>query len=144
MIEETKVEYAKPIPLKTIDNAPYWDAADRHELVLQKCTSCNTYAHPPGPACAHCGSQELVWENRGTEISGTIYTYVVSYRPFLPGFENDMPLVIAVVELDELSEVKIIGNVLEATVEQIDIGTPVKMVWQDITEDRALPQWTLA
>ena len=85
-----------------------------------------------------------MWENRGTEISGTIYTYVVSYRPFLPGFENDMPLVIAVVELDELPEVKIIGNVLEATVEQIDIGTPVKMVWQDITEDRALPQWTLA
>lgn len=144
MIEETKVEYAKPIPLKTIDNAPYWDAADRHELVLQKCTSCNTYAHAGPGGCAHCGSQELVWENQGTDISGTIYTYVVSYRPFLPGFENDVPLVIAVVELDHLPDVKIIGNVLGATAEQLDIGTPVKMVWQDITEDRALPQWTLA
>jgi len=34
--------------------------------------------------------------------------------------------------------------VLETTAKQLDIGTPVKMVWQDITEDRALPQWTLA
>ena len=30
------MSYQKPIPVKTPDNQPYWDAADRHELVLQK------------------------------------------------------------------------------------------------------------
>ncbi|CAM5703123.1 hypothetical protein LSPH24S_01463 [Lysinibacillus sphaericus] len=39
--------YQKPIPLKTQDNQPYWDAADRHELMLQKCQTCHAYNHPP-------------------------------------------------------------------------------------------------
>ncbi|MGM9923079.1 MAG: Zn-ribbon domain-containing OB-fold protein [Bacillus sp. (in: firmicutes)] len=135
------MSYQKPIPLKNQDNAPYWDAADRHELVLQKCETCGEYSHPPGPACAKCGSTELSWESQGSEINGTVYSYVVSYRPFLPGFQDDLPLIIAVVELEKIPEVKLIGNVLECAPEDIAIGMPVKMVWQDITEDRALPQW---
>ncbi len=133
--------YQKPIPVKTQDNQPYWDAADRHELMLQKCETCHAYNHPPGPACAKCGSTELSWENQGTTITGKVYSYVVSYRPFLPGFQDDLPTIIVVIQLDHLQEVKIIGNLLECPPEDIKIGMPVKMIWQDITEDRALPQW---
>ena len=136
--------YQKPIPLKTQDNQPYWDAADRHELMLQKCQTCHAYNHPPGPACAKCGSTELNWESQGCHITGTIYSYVVSYRPFLPGFQDDLPTIIAVVQLDHLQAVKIIGNVLDCPPEVIKIGMPVKMIWQDITEDRGLPQWIQA
>ncbi|OCS85641.1 Zn-ribbon domain-containing OB-fold protein [Caryophanon tenue] len=143
MSEETKVKYEKPIPLKTLDNAPYWDAADRHELVLQKCTCCHTYNHPPGPACANCGDVALEWENQGSTISGHVYSYVVSYRPFLPGFQNDLPLVIAVIALDHLPDVKIMGNVLGGNADNVTIGTAVSMVWDDVTEDRAIPQWVL-
>ncbi|MEK5332946.1 MULTISPECIES: Zn-ribbon domain-containing OB-fold protein [unclassified Lysinibacillus] len=138
------MSYQKPIPLKTQDNQPYWDAADRHELVLQKCETCNSYNHPPGPACSKCGSTELSWESQGSAITGTIYSYVVSYRPFLPGFQDDLPTIIVVVQLDNLKEVKIIGNVLACPPEEVKIGMPVKMTWQDITEDRALPQWIQA
>jgi len=138
------MSYQKPIPLKTQDNQPYWDAADRHELVLQKCETCNSYNHPPGPACSKCGATELSWESQGSDITGTIYSYVVSYRPFLPGFQDDLPTIIVVVQLDKLNEVKIIGNVLACPPEEIKIGIPVKMTWQDITEDRALPQWIQA
>ena len=138
------MSYQKPIPLKTQDNQPYWDAADRHELVLQKCETCKSYNHPPGPACAKCGSTELSWESQGADITGTIYSYVVSYRPFLPGFQDDLPTIIAIVQLDKLQEVKIIGNVLTCPPEDMKIGMPVKMIWQDITEDRALPQWIQA
>lgn len=90
-----------------------------------------------------CGSQDIVWENQGSNIKGSVYTYIVSYRPFLPGFQDDLPLVIAVVELENLPEVKIIGNVLNATSKDITVGTQVKMIWVDITENRALPQWVL-
>ena len=136
--------YQKPIPLKNEDNHPYWDAADRHELVLQKCESCQTHLHPPGPACAKCGSTELSWENKGSDILGSVYSYIVSYRPFLPGFQDDLPHIIASIELADAREVKLIGNVLDCSPEDIEIGMPVKMIWQDITEERALPQWTKA
>ncbi|MGM9927757.1 MAG: Zn-ribbon domain-containing OB-fold protein [Bacillus sp. (in: firmicutes)] len=136
--------YQKPIPLKNQDNSPYWDAADRHELILQKCESCQEYAHPPGPACSKCGSTELSWENQGSEINGNVYSFVISHRPFLPGFQDDLPTIIAVVELEKIPQVKIIGNILECDPNDVKIGMPVRMIWQDITEERAIPQWIQA
>ncbi|MEK4029186.1 MULTISPECIES: Zn-ribbon domain-containing OB-fold protein [Bacillaceae] len=135
------MDYQKPIPLKNQDNHPYWDAADRHELMIQTCENCKHYSHPPGPACSKCGSTELSWENLGSEVNGTVYSFIVSYRPFLPGFQDDLPLVIAVVELEKAPQVKLIANVLNCSPEDVSIGMNVKMTWQDITEERALPQW---
>ncbi|WP_042356060.1 Zn-ribbon domain-containing OB-fold protein [Bacillus rubiinfantis] len=135
------MSYQKPIPLKNHDNHPYWDSADRHELSLQKCETCQEYAHPPGPSCAKCGGTELSWVNLGSDIKGTVYSYIVSYRPFLPGFQDDIPLITAIIELESVPNVRIIGNILDCKSEEIAIGLPVKMTWVDITEDRALPQW---
>lgn len=138
------MSYEKPIPLKTQDNRPYWDAADQHELVIQTCESCTEAIHPPGPSCPHCGSEDVGWQKLGSDIEGTVYSYIVSYRPFLPGFQNDIPHIIAQVELAQNPKVKIIGNILKCEPEDIKIGMPVKMIWEDITEDRALPQWIAA
>lgn len=135
------MEFQKPIPLKTIDNHPYWDAADRHELAVQKCETCSAYNHPPGPSCAKCGSEEVVWEKLGSEIEGSVYSYIVSYRPFLPGFQDDLPLIIAQVELNQYPEIKIMANILECGPEEVQIGMPVQMTWIDINEERAIPQW---
>ncbi|MDV6377087.1 OB-fold domain-containing protein [Sporosarcina sp. GW1-11] len=133
--------YQKPIPLKDQDNQPYWDAADKHQLALQKCDDCQAYAHPPGPSCAKCGSENVSWENFGDDIQATVYSYVVSYRPFLPGFQNELPTIIALAQLDDVPEVKIMGNILHCEEKELKIGLPIQMTWVDITEDRALPQW---
>lgn len=133
--------YEKPVPFKNEDNRPYWDAADRHELSVQRCNICEEYAHPPGPSCAHCGSTEMSWINLGNDVKAKIYSYVISYRPFLPGFQDDLPLIIAQAELEQAPEVKIMCNVLECKPEDIEIGMTVQMIWEDISEGRALPQW---
>lgn len=138
------MSYEKPIPLKTEDNHPYWDAADNYQLNLQKCNNCGKYANPPGPACANCGSQDVTWEEMGDDVQAKIYTYVISYRPFLPGFQDDLPLVIAQAQLNNALEVKIMCNLLECDAKDVYVGMPVKMIWQDITDDRALPQWAPA
>ncbi|CDQ40464.1 MULTISPECIES: Zn-ribbon domain-containing OB-fold protein [Virgibacillus] len=135
------MEFQKPIPLKNQDNSPYWDAADRHQLKIQKCNDCQAYAHPPGPTCAKCGGGRLSWIDFGDHVKATIYSYIVSYRPFLPGFQDDLPLVIAQASLEDVPSVRIMCNVLDCKPDDMHIGMPVKMVWDDITEDRALPQW---
>lgn len=135
------MDYQKPIPFKNQDNNPYWDAADRHELSLQKCDECKTYAMVPGPSCAKCGSADTRWVNLGSDITAKIYSYVISYRPFMPGFQDELPYIIAQAELDGVEDVRIMCNVLACKPEDIKIGMPVEMIWQDITEDRALPQW---
>lgn len=135
------MEYQKPIPLKTEDNKHYWDMADQHELSLQKCNDCGHHAHPPGPSCVHCEGQNLSWEALGKDVRATIYSYVITYRPFLPGFQDDLPLIIAQAELEKVPEVKIMCNVIDCKADNVYIGMSVQMTWQDITEDRALPQW---
>ncbi|WP_332648558.1 Zn-ribbon domain-containing OB-fold protein [Lysinibacillus sp. 54212] len=140
-IEKTSIKYEKPIPLKTIDNKPYWDAADNHELSLQNCEACKKAIHPPGPACPRCGSPEIGWVNYGSEITGKIYSFVTTYIPMLPGFQHDLPTIIAQVEVDGVEGVRIMANIINAKPEDIEIGKAVKMTWIDITEERALPQW---
>lgn len=135
------MDYQKPIPLKTEDNQAFWDAADQHKMVVQKCRDCGHYAHPPGPSCATCGSQNVTWEELGSDIQASVYTYVISNRPFLPGFQDDVPLIIAQAELKQAPEVKMMCNIVDCKPEDVYIGMPVKMIWQDITEERALPQW---
>lgn len=134
--------YQKPIPLKNEDNKPYWDAADEHKLMLQKCNDCGTHAHPPGPTCAKCGSDNMLWEDFGSDVTATIYSYIITYRPFLPGFEDDLPTIIALGKLDKVPEVKIMCNVRNCSHEDIKVDMPVKMIWEKINENRALPQWS--
>ena len=141
--EKTSTKYEKPIPLKTLDNHPYWDAADNHELAIQCCGDCQKAIHPPGPACPHCGSPKIEWINYGSDITGEIYSYVVTYVPMLPGFQHDLPTIIAQVSVDQVPGIQITANIINAKAEDIAIGKAVKMTWLDITEDRALPQWKL-
>ena len=141
--EKTSTKYEKPIPLKTLDNHPYWDAADNHELAIQCCGDCQKAIHPPGPACPHCGSPNMEWINYGSDITGEIYSYVITYVPMLPGFQHDLPTIIAQVSVDQVPGIQIIANIINAKPEDIAIGKAVKMTWLDITEDRALPQWKL-
>ena len=141
--EKTSTKYEKPIPLKTLDNHPYWDAADNHELAIQCCGDCQKAIHPPGPACPHCGSPKIEWINYGSDITGGIYSYVITYVPMLPGFQHDLPTIIAQVSVDQVPGIQITANIINAKAEDIAIGKAVKMTWLDITEDRALPQWKL-
>lgn len=134
--------YQKPIPLKNEDNKPYWDAADQHKLMLQKCNDCNAYAHPPGPTCASCGSDKMTWEDFGSDVTATIYSYIITYRPFLPGFQDDLPTIIALGKLDKAPEVKIMCNVRNCSDKDVKVDMPVKMIWEEINEERALPQWS--
>ena len=142
-IEKTTTKYEKPIPLKTLDNHPYWDAADNHELAIQCCSDCQKAIHPPGPACPHCGSPNMEWINYGGDITGEIYSYVITYVPMLPGFQHDLPTIIAQVSVDQVPGIQITANIIQAKPEDIAIGKAVKMTWIDVTEERALPQWRL-
>src|SRR5215212_8460567 len=62
----------KPLPRPDALSQPYWDAARKHELRIQRCRACREYRHPPREQCLACGSAETEW----AQVSGrgTIYT----------------------------------------------------------------------
>ena len=77
-------DYTKPLPVIEKWNAPYWQAAKRHEFVAQRCRACG-YTHlPPGPACTNCLSADQDWVRLSGR--GTIYSYGVYYQVLARGF----------------------------------------------------------
>jgi uncharacterized OB-fold protein len=92
------VAVEKPQPVPTPDTRYYWEAAQRGVLALQKCMACDRHFFYPRSHCPVCLGNQITW----TVASGraTLHTYVISHIP-APGFEDEAPYVIAVVELEE-------------------------------------------
>jgi uncharacterized OB-fold protein len=85
-------------PRPTPETQPYWDGCKEEELRLQRCTPCGEMYFPPSPQCPRCLSTDVEWQ--ATSGRGRLHTYVINQRP-APGYENDAPYAIAIVELDE-------------------------------------------
>jgi uncharacterized OB-fold protein len=86
-------------PSIDVDSAPWWAAAAAGTLVVPHCTSCGRTWFPPTPACPRCGSVSI--ELKTASGSGTIYSWVVIYRPLNPEFAGDVPYTVVMVDLAE-------------------------------------------
>lgn len=132
----------KPIPsLTDSDTLSYWRAAKEHRLALQHCGHCDKHLYPPGPSCPVCGSPDVHYRDMGSDITGRLYSYIVTHRAFVQGFAKDAPYIVALVEIDGLPLTRILANLNNCSVERVKIGMPVKMVWEDRTPEVSLPQW---
>ena len=89
----------RPVPPTSELTQPYWDAARRGELVLQRCERCGHRPFPPRAHCSDCGSGALAWAP--VSGRGRVHSYTVAHRPPHPKFAKQVPLVVAIVELDE-------------------------------------------
>ena len=129
----------KPLPQPDSLTAPYWEAARRHELVIQRCSSCAAYQHPPFDYCRSCEGTQLEW----TPISGrgTVYSFIVDHRLMVPGFTE--PYVVAQVRPVEAQTdlVRITTNIRGCEPAAVYIGMPVEVVFEDVRDDTTLPQF---
>jgi uncharacterized OB-fold protein len=88
----------KPAPVPTPETLPHFEAAARGELKIPRCLDCGRPFFPPRPCCPFCASAALEWITAAGRA--TLYSYTINHRP-APGFEQDAPYAIAVVELEE-------------------------------------------
>ena len=141
MTAQTQTGYRKPIPQPSPDSRPYWEATKRHELQVPFCNGCQRLFWYPRVQCPRCHSWDIAW--RQVSGRGKLHTYAIQHRPQQPGFENDVPYITALVELDEDASVRIFGNLIniEPEPERVKVGMPVEVVFEDITEEITLPKW---
>ena len=57
--------------------------------------------------------------------TGTVAAYTVNRQPWIPGL--DPPYIVAMVELADEPDVRLITNVVDASVDDIRVGLPVKV-----------------
>ena len=131
-------DYTGPIPVPTPETRPFWEAARRHELHLQRCRSCGRHFFYPRATCPHCLASDLEW--RPASGRGTLHTFTVVYRG-QRDFPLGTPYVIAIVELAEGPRLmtNLVG--IAADPAAIRIGMPVEVTFEDVSADVALPRF---
>jgi uncharacterized OB-fold protein len=145
MIEGTPL----PITDDPID-APFWAAALEGRLVVQRCRGCGKRRFPPRPMCPACQSMELAWEPMSGR--GRVWSFVVPHPPLLPSFAAIAPYAVVLVELEDDPSIRMVGNLVPSATGEINevdprtvtIGMPVRVVFQTVASDVALPRWIAA
>jgi hypothetical protein len=133
-------EYAKPLPRVTALNRPFWEAARRHELRLQRCVDCARFRYPPSPVCPECLSEESEWAR--VSGRGTVTTWVVFHRKYFESFAADLPYHVVQVQLDEGP--RLTANVVDVPNDEMHIGMPVETVFDDVTPEITLVRFRRA
>lgn len=76
----------------------FFSALMEGKLIGVKCKDCDEITCPPKSTCNNCGSRNL--EKIELSGKGKIVSYTVTYVAPL-GYDNEVPYVVAIVELDE-------------------------------------------
>ena len=126
--------YRKPLPHIDEESRPWWEAAQRHDLYIQKCRDCGDLRFHPRALCTSCMSARTEWVRcKGT---GKIYTFTVTNQNQAGGFRDSLPYIMAWVEVDE--GLKMLTNIVDCPPEQVKIGMPVEAVFDDVTPEVTL------
>jgi uncharacterized OB-fold protein len=128
---------AKPLPQISPEMAPFFEAAHRHELVVQQCTGCRALRFPARTICSRCLGREATWVPASGR--GTVFSFAVMHQAVHPGFAAEVPYPVVVVQLDE--GVRLLSNLVDCALAEVRIGLPVEVVFEDVTADVTLPKF---
>lgn len=130
-------EYKKPLPRPTPWSKPFWDGCKNRNLLIQQCKNCKKHIFYPKLFCPFCLSKDLSWvEATG---KGKIYSYTIvhSYQP--TEFSEDVPYVIAIIDLDE--GVRMMSNIVDYNPEEVRCDMNVEVVFEEVTDEFTLPKF---
>jgi uncharacterized OB-fold protein len=128
----------KPIPRPAPESAPYWEAAKKHRLELPRCHACGQFWFPPSRTCPHCLAADFSW--KAVSGRGKVFSFVVFHRVYHPAFAEDVPYVVAVVELEEGP--RLLTNIVGVAPEKVSCEMAVKVVFDDVAEGVSVPKFT--
>lgn len=118
-------------------NAEFYAHCAAGELRFQRCLACSAWRHPPRARCAACGSGE--WEWALASGRGAVYSWTVTHRPIDPGFADEVPYAVLVVEMEEGP--RVVGNLRDLAPSELTLGLPVEVVFEKVSDTVALTQF---
>lgn len=119
-----------PIPVPDLDqlSRPYWDGLLQGKLKIQRCKVCSSWQFGPEWICHQCHSFELDWQEVVPE--GLIYSWERVWHPSHAVLKNQGPYIAVLVELPEVGQVRMVGNLLGDPSQEVQIGASVVGVFE--------------
>ncbi len=134
---------ARPVPVPDDTSAPFWAAAAAHVLTVARCSRCRAFTIPVDVVCPRCHSTDPAFAFEPVSGRGSIRSWTVIHQSFLPGFDDDLPFVLVDVELDEQSELRMIGRLLDGPDVPLHLGDRVTAAFEDLAPGVAIPAFVL-
>jgi uncharacterized protein len=123
------------------DDAPWWEALRRHELVVQRCAACGVWRHPPSPVCAACHATDARFER--VSGRGRVFSWTVVHHPVHPALADRVPYNVVLVELPDAGCVRLVTNLVDVAPDDVRVGLDVEVVFEDL-DDVTLPRFRRA
>ena len=119
------------------DSRPFWEGANNHKLMIQRCGDCGKHIFYPRIICPHCFSENVSWVEASGK--GRIHSYTVVHKA-MPPFKDQAPYVVAIIELEE--GVRMLSRIVGER-DQVAIDKEVSVIYQKVGEDFTLPYFKL-
>ena len=128
-----------PLPVPQPETDFYWERARAHELWLMHCDDCEQAYFYPRPICPRCFSRNTRWVRSSGH--GTLHAFAIVHRPPTPAFQDRVPYVAALIELE--GGARLPSTLVEVAPDPavIRIGMPVEVVFDDISDAFTLPRF---
>jgi uncharacterized protein len=109
---------------------PFYAAAAAGQLQIPRCATCGEFVWYPEETCPRDGGG-LEW----TRVAGrgTLFSWVVVERAFLPAFADKVPFVTALVALTEDPSVRIPTYIVDADPASLRADAPVEVVFRELS-----------
>jgi uncharacterized OB-fold protein len=117
--------WKRMLPAITDVNRPFWSGGATGSLIIARCAACGRWIDPPAAACPECEGS-LAFE--AVSGRGTVYTFTINryqYHPDVP-----LPTVIAIVQLEEQDDLRIVSNIVECHPADLRCGLPVQVAFE--------------
>ncbi len=116
----------RPLPRITEMNAHFWTGGKDGRLHILRCRDCGTWIHPYAARCPNCRGGQIAAEP--VSGRGTVTGFTVNHQAWTPGVAT--PYVVAVVELEEQSNLRLMTNLPRTPIDEVRIGMPVKVYFE--------------
>jgi uncharacterized OB-fold protein len=114
----------------------FYKHVSQGKLMGGKCKKCGKVHLPPRPLCDNCFSKDFEWVQLPTK--GKLLTYTVIH--VAPSqFQAMAPYAVGIIQLE--NGLKIPGMIKDAKMEQIKVGMPLTIEFEEPTSTQQWPQW---
>ena len=129
----------RPAPRPDPESAPYWAATVEGRLVVQRCTSCGHHQLYARAHCLVCRA-DVEWVDASGD--GVVYSFTVIRQNMSRSFRHLLPYVVALVDLAEGP--RLMTNIVGCPPEDVRIGSKVRVRFEPVSDEAALPCFELA
>lgn len=119
-------EPERPLPYVNELNAYFWRGGAAGRLQILRCEACGYWIHPYAGRCPQCRSERV--SAQAVSGRGTVAGFTVNHQPWVPGLA--VPYVVALVELEEQANVRLLTNLPRIPIEAVRVGLPVQVYFE--------------